>query len=208
MMHRRNLRTYYSDALDGALDEKRRRRFWDVLARHPDLRRDYELFVKTHELVRAAPREAADPDFEKEVLARLAGPGREGTGRFLAVRPAVRGSLAAAVLLMAAATLWLTRPWARTGSPGGAPIGPVPAVQEARAPVLEDPSVKRQIEEIAALIAKINRLNQQARRSQREYLLGVYRDQELVFRPSPYYQFASQPIQRDLSPGNAGSHAH
>jgi hypothetical protein len=201
-MHPGNLRKHYSDYLEGRLDEAARQRFETILNEHPELRDDYDLFVKTHRLVTGIAHEPAEPAFESKVLTRLA------TGRERRAAPLFPFRLLATGALAAAAAFALTAILIvfvnRGGEPGGPsvagsatalPARPETVAREGTTPLIEpelfgDPVVASQVEEIAILIEEINKLSEQFRRQEDEVLLHASQDREVVLRPSNLYRQA------------------
>ena len=71
MMKPKNIHKYYSDFLEGNLEEPERKRFLEILHLNPERKSDYALFVKSQDLLADLPQEEAGPEFESQVLSRL-----------------------------------------------------------------------------------------------------------------------------------------
>ena len=202
-MHPGNIRKSYSDYLEGRLDESARHRFERILDEHPELRDDYDLFVKTHRLVTGIAPEPAEPNFESKVLSRLAAGRPRRAAPLFPSRLLATGAMAAAVAfaLTAILVVFVNRSGEPIALPGpdpatGVPAGPETMARENTVPLAEhelfaDPEVASQVDEIATLINEINKLSEQFRRQEDEVLLHASQDKELVLRPSNLYRQAT-----------------
>jgi hypothetical protein len=219
-MHPGNIRKSYSDYLEGRLDEAARHEFETILDENPELRDDYDLFVKAHRLVTGVAPEPAEPGFESKVLSRLAAGRERRAAPLFPFRLMATGALAAAVAFAftAIVVVYVNRGGEPIALPGPEPAASVTAEPETMAreetvPLAEhelfaDPEVASQVDEIATLIDEINKLSEQFRRQEDEVLLHASQDKGLVLRPSNLYRKASLAGTRGSRQGDEVVHAY
>jgi hypothetical protein len=198
-MNRKTIRKYYSDFLEGNLEQEDRKRFLEILRSDPELQADYDLFARTRNMVTQLPYEEAEPDFEQIVLERLHDERDDREGFFWrAPWLSWQAVSVAAVLSLAivAVSLFVNRP----AEDQDTPLVPVAGINLELAnqrpdpgqlpPSLRDPVLVSRIDEISSLINEIETLRNQYARGGEEVILGEGSGQEFVFRPDEFYRRA------------------
>ncbi len=207
-MKPKNIHKYYSDFLEGNLEEPERKRFLEILRLDPERHADYALFVKSQDLLANLPQEEAGPEFERQVLSRLHRSQEKPVGRSLPVfllqwKP-ITG--AAALLLLLISPFLVNRLKQEAPLPTSIVDAGVNLERGAPSqylrnlpPSLKDPVFTDRLTEVTSLIQEIDRLNSRYRQRPKEIYLGQAKGQEFVFRPQEFYRKALQKAARQES---------